>query len=93
MKKTLIVFMPFIMVIISLSLIHVIVSNLLSTAGVDLDRIQTDLTNVEKQNILLREKVLSSESLSHIASAAAEMGFVTTKSNLYLPDDYPLAKR
>lgn len=93
MKKTTYLFVPLLTITVFLVLVHVIVSNMLSTAGVELDILQTKLTETQKQNIIIREQVLTDTSLRHIASSAADMGFVKAKTNIYLPDQLPLAKR
>jgi hypothetical protein len=91
MKKTIIFLLPFIIVV--LTIIHVVVSNMISTAGVELDNLQTNLADFQKKNTILRQQVLIDSSLSHIASVAAEMGFIDPKSNVYLSAPLPLAKR
>ncbi len=88
-----IIFILSLVIIILLAIMHVIVSNKLSTAGVELDDIQGKLTIYKKQNILLREKLLEQSSLYHVASAAASLGFVNEKSHFYIPVPLPLAKR
>jgi cell division protein FtsL len=91
MKKTF--FILLIGIIICLSCFHVIVSNMLSTAGVELDDLQKKVTLYRKQNLLLREDMLENSSLYHVASAAASMGFVSEKSHVYFSAPLPLAKR
>lgn len=93
MKKSLYLFFLLIMVIISLTITHVVVSNMLSTTGVELDTLQVNVIKYKKENTLLHEQVLEQSSLFHIASAAAEMGFVPAKSTVYLSAPLPLAKR
>ena len=91
MKKTL--FLLLLFIVLGLSILHIIVSNRLSTAGVELDTVQKQLTFYRKQNLILQEDVLDNSSLFHIASAAATMGFVNEKSHVYLSAPLPLAKR
>jgi cell division protein FtsL len=93
MKKIIVVSFPLIFIVIALSIAHVIVSNMLSTTGVELDKLQTDLQVFQKENTFLREKVLVDTSFNSIASVAAEMGFVDSKSNVYLPEQIPLTRR
>lgn len=93
MKRLIVLFFPFVVVIIILTLSHVMVANMLSTTGVELDKLQTDLTKYKKENIFLHEKFLADTSLNHIASAAAEMGFVDALTNVYLPAELPLTNR
>lgn len=93
MKKTYSIFLLPLIIIIVLTITHVVVANRLSTAGVELDNIQNKLTEYKKENILLKEKVLEQSSLDHIASAAADLGFVNSKSGVYFFDQLPLARR
>ncbi len=93
MKKLIVLTFPLLLVTVLLSITHVIVSNMLSTAGVELDQLQTDLVKYEKENIILREKVLADTSLQNIASIAAGMGFVDSKSTINLTHKEPLTRR
>ncbi len=66
---------------------------MLSTTGIELDNLQTDLTKYKKQNTILQEQILQASSLDHIASAAATLGFVSEKSPVVIDAPLPLAKR
>ncbi len=91
MKKRFVVIL--LSITILLSCIHVVISNMLSTAGVELDEIQEKLTQYKKENLLLHEDILEHSSLYSIASASATMGFVSEKSHVYISAPLPLAKR
>ena len=93
MKKLIFITFPLFIIIVFLSIIQVVVANMLSTAGVELDLLQTDLIKLHKENTLLRETVLSDTSLTKIASTAANMGFADAKTSLYLSDNIPMARR
>ena len=80
-------------IIIVLTIVHVVVSNMLSTTGIELDNLQTDLTKYKKENTILQEQILQASSLDHIASAAATLGFVSEKSPVVIDAPLPLAKR
>lgn len=79
--------------IVVLTIVHVIVANMISTTGVDLEAIQTDLRSYKKENVILREKVLEQSSLLSIASQAASMGFVKSETPLVMSSQLPIAKR
>ena len=93
MKKSGYIFISLVIVIIALTIVHVVVSNMLSTTGIELEKLQTDLTAYKKENVILQEQVLEASSLDHIASAAAAMGFVSVKTPVVLDSPLPLAKR
>lgn len=78
--------------VISLSIVQVVVSNNLSTTGVELAKIEEQIATYRKQNTVLQEKLLMASSLTIIASKAAEMGFVEEKSRIFLQTS-PLAVR
>lgn len=93
MKKPL-VFIGFnIAIIIALSLVQVIVSNNISTTGIELGKLQQEIDTLKKKNAVLHEEVLISSSLTTIASHAAEMGFEDSKTPIVLSNDVPLARR
>ncbi len=93
MKKIIAVaFLPICLVVILL-VTQIIVSNMLSTTGVELDRLQSDIIKYKKENTLLREKVLNNTSFMNVASAAAEMGFIDVKSSVYISNQLPITRR
>lgn len=92
-NRSVYIFISLVGVIVTLSIVHVVVSNMLSTTGIDLEKLQTDLTHFKKENTILEEQVLEASSLEHIASAAATMGFVDDKSPVVIDAPLPLAKR
>ena len=77
--------------IILLTLTRVVVTNTISTNGIDLANIQDKTNELKKQNALIREEILESSSLFHIASEAAEVGFVPSKTQMVLSSPAPLA--
>jgi cell division protein FtsL len=84
MKRTKLLLGFFISVILVLCLIQVIASNRISTAGIELAKLETAVKDIKRQNLLLREKILARSSLTRIASQAGEMGFVEAKSTLFI---------
>lgn len=93
MKKSVVIFLSLVIITFVLSIVHVVVANVLSTTGVELDAIQTDLLKYKKENVILRESVLENASLYQIASKAAELGFVPSKSSVAITAPLPIAKR
>lgn len=84
MKKynTLLLFL-FITIIV-LSVVRIAVSNAFATDGIALSTFQNEVDRYQKENMILREEYYSNASLTHIASAAASLGFVPDNSTLFL---------
>lgn len=93
MKKPALVISFLCIIILFLSVVQVVVSSKLSTTGVVLGNLDDAINAYKKNNEVLSEKLLSASSYSHIASAAATIGFVSTKSHVYLTSPLPLAIR
>lgn len=84
MKLPGIILFLLIVVVIVLLMVNLTVSNLMSTGGISLDNIQTKLNSLQRQDTALEQKVLSLSSYTHIASAAATMGFAADKNTVAL---------
>lgn len=91
MKKPVLALSIIILIIIALSVTRVVFSNGMSTSGVALDQIQTEISVYKIQNTILKEKLLSMTSLDYIASKASVLGFVESKTNISLDKSIPLA--
>jgi cell division protein FtsL len=82
-----------ILVIVALSLVQVVVANSISTTGIELGKLQNEISELKKKNTILHEQVLVSASLTTIASEAATLGFEETSSPIVLSQPLPLARR
>ena len=91
MKKGAIFISILLTIIIGLSLVQVILSNSLSTTGLDLSRIEKETKLYKNENAVLREKLLIATSLSEIASKAAALGFSQNKSRVFVRTSMPIA--
>lgn len=91
MKRSIPFIIFLVITIIFLSVIQVAVSSKLSTTGIELDKVQGELANYERENSVLTENFLLTTSLTNIASNASEIGFVEQKSIVYLTTPLPLA--
>ena len=91
MKKPILIIAFFIISIISLWITQVVISNRLSTTGIELEKIQSEIAKYKKENTLLEEKVLEASSLMNISKKAESLGFVESKSQIYLTNPLPLA--
>ena len=93
MRRTVRFFSVILIIIVFLSVVQVVVSSRIATTGVTLSKLSEELNNYKKQNSILREEILSSTSLMHIASEAARLGFVQSESEFVLTTLPPLALR
>jgi cell division protein FtsL len=89
-KPILCIFILFITIIV-LSLVQVIVSNRLTTTGIELSKIQIQIADLKRENTVLSEKLLVVSSYDTIASQAATLGFVESKKQLFLSAPQPMA--
>jgi cell division protein FtsL len=92
-KKPLALITSIIIVIVTLSVVRVAILNSISTTGIELVNLQNELTVYKKQNTLLKEEYLAVSSLTEIDKKAKSLGFVDTKSHIYLNTPLPLALR
>lgn len=91
MKKLFFSTLGFIFITLILIVARVSVSNVFSTSGVSLSKIEEQIAAYKKDNIELRGQVLEATSFTRIASRASELGFVKEKSWLFLSSKVPVA--
>jgi cell division protein FtsL len=91
MKKPFLLIIFFIVTIIGLSVVQVAISNRLSTTGIELENLQSQMAKYKKENTLLEEKVLEASALVNVSQKAKSLGFVDVKSQIYLSNPLPLA--
>ena len=93
MRKYIITIASLVGCIIVLSLVQAIISSAYATGGITLDDMNNQISNLQKQNIALEEKVDSLSSFTHIASVAASIGFVEDTTQIVIGTPQPLALR
>lgn len=93
MKKPALIITFTVIIVLFLLMAKILVANSLSIGGVQLSKIERQIRSYQIENALLKEKVVLSSSLTHIASKAAKLGFVENKSTFALIKSQPLAKR
>lgn len=93
MKKPFILIFTFVIIIIGLLILQVGLLNRLSTTGIELKNLQSQVANYKKENIILEEKILEASSLMNLSKEAKTLGFVNAKSQIYLSSPLPLAFR
>lgn len=77
-----------------LALVRVVVSNMISTSGVELGRINEEISAVRLQNDGLRQDLFSRSSLENIATEAAKLGFTDrADKSIVLTSPLPFALR
>lgn len=91
MKRTKIIMACLIVLMLVLAGARVVVANTISTNGIALGEIQNKNSYYLRENMLLKEKVLTLSSLSNIASKAAVLGFVPVDHSISLNSPIPLA--
>ena len=91
MKKPLLLIIFIVAIIVGLAVTQVVISNKLSTAGIELENLQTKAAQYKKENTLLEEKVLEASSLRNLYKKAKTLGFVQAKSQIFLSNPLPLA--
>ena len=93
MKCSRIIIVFIFVTILALSIGQVVVANSLSTTGYELAKLQNEIQDYKKKNAILKEKVLHAGSLTKIASAAGELGFVPSSKTIDITSPLPIAKR
>lgn len=93
MRKPALFITSLVTIIILLSIVQVAISNSLSTTGLVLGKLDDDVKQYKKENMLLKEELLALTALTHISSSAAELGFVDKRAELYIKTPLPLAKK
>lgn len=91
MKRPLLFIFFLFSIIMLLSVVQVVVSNRLSTTGLELAKMQEEIRLYKNENALLSERLLAASSLTQIASKAAELGFVEAKSPIVISAHVPIA--
>ncbi|MBI5044883.1 MAG: hypothetical protein HZC02_03085 [Candidatus Levybacteria bacterium] len=93
MKKPVIFIIINIMIIMGLSIVQVVVANSISTSGIELNKLQQQISELKRSNAMLHEQVLIASSFTTIASKASSMGFEEGKSPLVISSPLPIARR
>lgn len=93
MKKPIFILGILILTILSLFVVRTVVLNRISTSGLALGDMQSQIASLQTQNTILREKIFADSSLTHISSEAAKKGFVEGSSSFAVAKNLPLARR
>lgn len=79
--------------IVTITIIKVVLASVLATTGSKITHIEEQRIAVEKQNILVKEKIASLGSLTRISEEASKIGFVKTGQMISLTFEVPIALR
>lgn len=93
MKRHIFILELLIFVALSLALSKVVVSNVISTSGVELGSLNEKLSSLRIENDSLKEELFEKTSLGNISSEAAKLGFTDKKENFVLTSPLPVALR
>ncbi len=91
MKKPTFFMIVVFFIIVALTIVQVVISNSLATAGIELSSLDKQIKSLKVKNALLREEYLVASSLHSIASRASELGFIEEKSRVFLSNQIPIA--
>lgn len=87
MKRSSFIIISAILILVFLSLFKAVLSNVLSTSGVELSAIDKAIQGYKKENSILKQKLYEQMSITNIALKASELGFGEIKSQLVLTTD------
>jgi len=92
MKKPFFVISLLFLTIIVLLGVRTVVSARITTSGLELGEIQDETSAYKTQNAILKEKIFSLSSLTHVSEVAAKDGFVESKQAFAISAARPIAK-
>jgi cell division protein FtsL len=91
MKKPILIITTLLIIVLSLSIIRIYISNQIVTSGVVLGRVQSEVDSYKTQNIILAEKLYSESSLTSIAEKATKDGYIAQSSDFIVSGQIPIA--
>lgn len=71
--------------------VKTMVSTRIITSGVELGKLQDETQDYKTQNTILKEKIYSLSSLTHVSESASKVGFVESKSTFAVTQAHPIA--
>lgn len=84
MKNTTKILLALVLIVGGLLLTRIILSSTFSVDGIAIASQKTEIADLDRENMLLREKIYTAAAYTTIASDAATMGFVEEKSEISL---------
>lgn len=93
MKKPVVIIVFLSVVVLGLLIARITLVNSISTTGIKLVDLQNQISDVKKQNELLKVQYLQAASYTNISSKAEKLGYVPVKSQVDLAAPLPMAMR
>lgn len=91
MKKPVLILGSLFLAIVVLFGVKTVVSTRIITSGVELAKIQDETQGYKTENTILKEKIYSLSSLTHVSEQATKVGFVESKSTFAVSAVRPIA--
>ena len=91
MKITTKILLSLLLIVGGLIIFRVVLSSSFAVDGIALSRLNNQLAQLQKKDMILKEKIYTASSLTMIASDAAHMGFVEEKSRIAINNVSSLA--
>lgn len=92
MKKPILILILLFVAIGGLVVTRSVVSTRITTSGLELSQIRQDTHDLRTENAILREKIFSLSSLTHVSERAEKVGFVESKSVYAVSGAKPIAR-
>ncbi len=93
MKKSYIIIIFLLGLIVTLSMAKAVLHNMLSTSGIFVSKVEKEMNFYKTQNAILSEELLTASSLTNITQKAQESGFTAENTLMALKTSRPLAVR
>ncbi len=91
MKKLIITLSSFAVIILLLTITRAVVSNSLSTSGVDLTRLSQEIDAYKRETAILEEKTLQASSYTTLQEEAGKRGYEPMSGQLVFSSQLPFA--
>lgn len=91
MKKSYIIIIFLLGLVIALSMAKAVLHNMLSTSGIFVSNVEQEMNFYKTQNSILSEDLLTASSLTNITQKAQESGFTAGNTLMVLKTSSPLA--
>lgn len=93
MKKTYIIIIFLLGLVVTLSIAKAVLYNMLSTSGIFVSKVEREMNFYKTQNAILSEELLTASSLTNITQKAQESGFTSENTSMILKISTSLAVR
>jgi cell division protein FtsL len=92
MKKPILVLIILFLTIGVLVVARSMASARITTSGLELSQVQDETHKLKTENAILREKIFSLSSLTHVSERAEKVGFVESKQVFAVSSSKPIAR-